>query len=551
MPQTASAPQPTTTVADNSAFGGPNAAQAAAANAALAKAPSSPLLVTSAASRTTTAGNVASLNTAATNAAAGNAAAVTPAAGTPGSSTNGGPNAQKNTPTGTSVAPSSSTSSSTTTAPAGTTQVTLPSGAIGFYNQSNNTMTDSTGNPLTYNNATGAWIDPSTGVPPVAATPAASDSTDGTDSSGVNETDIASAVSGLPPSLQAFYGSNLTQLAQQQQNAKNVLAQAQATLANDPAASAAVAAISAKYDVLIQAMNLKNKQVLGKASTSVGAFGGLGVMSTSFMSDEMDAASGRISNLVSEQQNAILAAQAAYSKEDLAAFNSAMDNYNKTITAMNTALSDLNTATDKAVTATQNQQKIDAAASKAAVTNDVTLSTNLGTAIAKNLSDAGVTDPTQVASYIQQMAQQYGITDPAILQSAVVKAQQDAQKASDTSANTLSEIQKRNQPKVVSPKSTGGGTDGAYTYTGDDIATYTNFLNKGGTADGQSYAARGTDSYVDPGAYIYAYEDWIGNGGTPAGFIKKFPITNVNPASYGELPAGLQPKAKTTAAAPL
>jgi hypothetical protein len=93
-----------------------------------------------------------------------------------------------------------------------------------------------------------------------------------------------------------------------------------------------------------------------------------------------------------------------------------------------------------------------------------------------------------------------------------------------------------------SGSNTGGGTDGGYVYTGDDIASGTSFLNEGGTlADGTVFNGRGTDGYVDPGAYVLLYNNWIKQNGTPQGFLKKFPLKNVNPVSYPSLPLALQP----------
>lgn len=453
--------------------------------------PPAPLLTTSAASRSTTSQNMATLTGAVNNAAAGNAVSA------------------------------GQTTAGTGTATPGSGSTATPGGGTGIVpvnptaDQLANRTTDATKTPA--------------------------DSTGGTD-------DISAAVSGLPPSLQKLYGDNIANLQQEHTDAKATLVQAQATLANDPAATAAVNAISAKYDVLIQAMQLKNKQVLGKASSAVGAFGGLGVMNQSFLSNQMDAAQGRISNIISQQTNATLAAQAAYGKQDLAAFNSAMDNYNKTISDMNTALRDLSAATDKQIKDVQAQAKIDAAAQKQAVTTDISKSANLGTSLAKTLSDAGITDENQVNAYVQKMAEQYGITDPEILKSAVITAQQTTQKANDAHANTVSTIAKRNQPKAGSTK--GSGTDGTYKYTSDDVSSYSALLNQGGQdPNGTAYGARGTDGYVDPGAYVAALNDWTANGGTPAGFAKKFPVkSNINPTSYAKLPAAIRPAAASVSA---
>lgn len=516
-------------VAENTAFGGPSAAQAAAANTAIANAggsSASPLISTSSASRSTTANNVASLNTA-VNAAA---------AGAPGSSTNGGANAQKDTATGTSVTPGITINTGSSQPAANTSLYTYK-----LANGNEVQIGDPTINKDMLAGAT--YVGGGSGKDPLATS-----TTDNGDSSA----DTSSAVSGLPPSLQALYQKNLQDLSDQQTYAKSVLDQARATLANDPAATAAVQAISDKFDILIDQMTKANNQSLGRAGSAVAAFGGLGSMSQNFLTDQMNLATQRISALTTQKQNAILSAQAAYNKQDLSAFNAAMTAYNKTISDMQNSLVDLNNAADKAITQNQAQQRIDATNAKNTVTTEISMAKNLGTSLAKNLADAGVTDPAQEQAYVEQMAQEYGISDPAILHSAVVTAQQAQAKADLAEKNTLSTIAKRNEVKAPSGGTTKPKVDGSFSYTTADTATYSNFLNKGGaTPDGVTYNKRGSDSYVDPGAYIYAYNDWIKQGGTPAGFVKNFPVaSNVNPASYSLLPAGIQPKAKVTASAP-
>ena len=49
----------------------------------------------------------------------------------------------------------------------------------------------------------------------------------------------------------------------------------------------------------------------------------------------------------------------------------------------------------------------------------------------------------------------------------------------------------------------------------------------------------GPDGYVDPGVYLTLYQNWPG---TTSDFLSKFPVKNVNPASYGLLPEALRPK---------
>lgn len=549
-----SAPAASTTVVDNSAFGGPTAAQAAAANAVIAS---------SSASRAATTGNINTLQTALNN--------VPPPAGAPGSSTNGGANAQQNTPTGTSLpastqsnpanntqTPASTTSTPAFTPPTGATQTTLPNGTTAYYTPANGTtpetMTDASGKPLSYSQAAGGWIDPTTGVAPVAAPATSTDG--GSSGSDVN----SSAVAGLPTNLQAIAKANLDNLDNQYDQAQAAVTAAAANLANDPALAGAISSIQAQYKVLYDAMGLKNQQVLGRASSEVGAFGGLGVMSQSFLSDEMDSAQTRLSDIIAKEQSAIISAQAAYNKGDVAALNAATSQLKDAQTAKSAAVSELLTATNNAVKTAQAQQKIDQSATNSQITNDIKNAKGVADSLAAKLTASGVTD---LSSYdYSDLASQLGISSPEILAAAVEAAGAAATKGTLANANVTSEITDRDSNAANTTTKTniavnkannptaakGGGKDGAYTYTSDDISTYTNLLNEGGTGpNGTKYAARGTDGFVDPGAYTAALSDWVSNGGTPVGFAKKFPVVgNVNPASYSALPAAIQPKAAAT-----
>lgn len=386
---------------------------------------------------------------------------------------------------------------------------------------------------------------------PISVTPGASDSGSGGGASAGDQYDSAVA-SITDPGLQAQFKTQLQAQDQQVQQAQANLTSAQALSQNDPAATAAISAIQAKYEQQIQLMTAKNTQLIGRANTSVAAFGGLGPMGQDFLSNEQADADARISNLQAEEQDAVTKAQIAYQTQDAKALNQAMTAYDAANKAKLTALNDLLTASNKQVTQMQAQQKIDAAAAKQSVTLDVSKSTNLAAEIAKNISDAGITDAGQVTQYIQGVAQEYGITNPDILASAVTKAQQTAQKASDASSNTADTIANRDARTAIAaqkknnPTSTkGSGTDGTYKYTQSDVDSYSALLNQGGSGpDGTAYNGRGTDGYVDPTAYVAALKDWTSNGGTPAGFAKKFPVkANINPTSYSLLPKAIQPAA--------
>lgn len=460
----------------------PTPAPAASSNKAL--------LVTSNAARSATAANTTKLQ------------AATSSLYTPASTANGGGTAQQTTPNG------------NTTTPATTINI------------------GSTGNPVVQQ--------PATGQDPAATA---------TNPDGTPKTSNADAVSSIKdPAIASQYKASLDALDQQKTQAQANIDAAQATVANDPAANAAIQSIKDKYAVLEQALSAKNGQVIGQANTSVAAFGGLGVMSQNFLNDQSAKAEQRMSSLVAQEQDLILKAQIAYQTKDQKALNDAMTQYDKVNADKLKAINDLLSQVNKQVTQAQAQQRLDATAQKQTLTTDVTTSTNIATSIAKNIADSGITDQAQIDSYIQDAATQYGISNPEILSSAIQKAQAAADKAALSAKNTNSIITKRNQPKAAgaAKKVAGSGTDGSYSYTADDISAYKGLINSGGVGpDGTKYNARGGDTYVDPGAYTAAYTDWKAHGGTPAGFLKKFPISDVNPASVSKLPSELQPKTKT------
>lgn len=364
--------------------------------------------------------------------------------------------------------------------------------------------------------------------------------------------------SGLPPSIANAYKDTLTQQDQNITDAQTTLEQAKATLTNDPAATQAASLIQQQYGVLIDAMKAKNNILLGSAKVNAARNGSLQYandMEESFMSSEMDAASSRLATLVGQEQAALLKSNTAYQNDDVKAFNTAQTALDKATKDKTDTIGKLLTATQNQVKAVQAQQKIDAATKKNALASDVTTSSKIAAGMADAIATAGLKDPAQIDAYLQAVATKNGITNVDILKSALVTAQQAKAKADLAAENTESTIANRGKTKAASTaKAKGGGTDGGYAYTGDDISTYTDLLNTGTvggqTVNGVTYGARGSDGYVDPGAYTAVYNDWIKNGGTAAGFAKKFPPkATVNPASYSSIPAAIRPTTTTSSAA--
>lgn len=152
-------------------------------------------------------------------------------------------------------------------------------------------------------------------------------------------------------------------------------------------------------------------------------------------------------------------------------------------------------------------------------------------------------DAADKEAFIQAVAKKYNL--PVL---SLVQALKDEKTKRDSDALDVADKKSiiANRNKTSGGATTlKGGTDGTYKYTGDDLNAYKSLIENGGTGpDGRPYNGRGGDTYVDPYAYKAVYEDWKSNGGTPAGFLKKFPLSNVNPDSYHLLAPELQPKKK-------
>lgn len=371
-------------------------------------------------------------------------------------------------------------------------------------------------------------------------------STDGTTDNGDGTTTlpggtkIASGLVSVWNTTGAYLDNSIAQ-------AKASLTSAMATLKHDPAAAMAIQQIMQKWDQQIVAQKQNNAFILGSAVENSARSGGLqyaNEMDSKFMGDEQQKALDRVTNLVSQETSAVLTAQAAYKKGDVAAFNAASTALEKAQNDKTSAITKLLDESDKILKQKTDAVKAAEATQKNTLSTDVTTSSKIAAGMIVALKQKGITDPDQVNAYVQEMAKENGITNSNILAGALATAQQTADKTDASIRNTNSTITKRGTSGgSPAPK---GGTDGAFSYTADDVSQYTSFLNKGGSGpNGSSFAGRGADGFVDPGTYNASYQDWIANGGTPQGFVKKFPITNVNPSSYATLPLAIQPKTKS------
>jgi len=362
------------------------------------------------------------------------------------------------------------------------------------------------------------------------------------------------------PATKAAYDSAMSSVNDEVSQAQANLESVSKTLTDDPAAQTAVTMIADKFNRQAELVATRNNMILGKAST----FNGNGMqfapeMRANFMNYEQTKASERIQDVLTAEAQATMKASEAVRNGDVKALSAATKAMQ---TASQDKIKEINTllkATNDHVKALASQAKADQQAKVQQVSMDVKTSSGIAASVAKAINDSGITDPKVLDSYIRGMAQDSGITNPEILRGAIEKANQTQSKIDLSAKNTADAIANRDKRTTIAgqkkaaagaktPAAKGGGTDGAYKYTADDIAAYSNLMNNGGTApDGTKFNGKGDDKYVDPGAYKAALSDWVKNGGSPQGFVKKFPITSVNPASYSDLPDAVKPKAKAAA----
>lgn len=252
--------------------------------------------------------------------------------------------------------------------------------------------------------------------------------------------------SGIDPVLKKQYDEALAGLDDGITQAKANLEAAKANLANDPAAQAAVDAIMKKYDQQIELMKKKNTALIGSYKTNAARSGSLQYandMYSSFLSEEQDKASQRVTDLITEETQLVLKTQQAYKDGNIKALAQATKDYETANKEKIAAIDKLLTATDKMVKQQQAEEKAQIAKDKQAITDDIRVSTAIGKTLADTIIKSGVTDPKQIDEYVIAMAEKSGITNPDILRSAVLKAQGDAAKADLSAQNTKSIITNR------------------------------------------------------------------------------------------------------------
>jgi hypothetical protein len=188
--------------------------------------------------------------------------------------------------------------------------------------------------------------------------------------------------------------------------------------------------------------------VVGRANTSVAASGGLGVMNDNFMSAEMDAANGRISDLINQENDMLLKTTIAYKDGDIKALNAAQTAYDKANTDKLKAISDLATAANNAVKLSQAQAKIDAQALKDGIANDNKVSLGIAGSAVDQITNSGLKGK-DLETYVQELATANGISNPAILQTAIDTEQAKRTKGNLANKNVQSTINNRGKSSTV------------------------------------------------------------------------------------------------------
>lgn len=240
------------------------------------------------------------------------------------------------------------------------------------------------------------------------------------------------ATPGLDPALSKAYNDSIDAMTKQLNSAQSTLDAAKATAANDPALQAALDSISNKYNALIADMQNKNKIMLGNANTSMAAFGGLGPMSQSFLSDQSQRASDRVAQLQMEEDNLKLQTKVAYDQKNAKAVTDAQAEYDRVNLEKTNAIKDLLKAVSDQQKQTQDAERADAKlkydtftkpiqdlateARKAGATDDVIKKISGATSVEQAIQLAGDSIQTStnpdIAQYLfyKQQATQSGTT---------------------------------------------------------------------------------------------------------------------------------------------
>lgn len=256
---------------------------------------------------------------------------------------------------------------------------------------------------------------------------------------------------GGDPAVYKLLNDNIEAMSKSATDAKLAMDAAAATLNDDPAAQAAAENIKRQFDVLIQQMKDKNNILIGsygKNSARSGMLQYANEMDTDFKSMEFDKATARVTDLLQKELDAINKSNAAYKSGNVKALDAATKEYQKTLEDKQKAIMDLNKSINDAVKLGNDEAKAAAAQAKQQITDDIRVSTALGSNIADAILKTGIKDEAKIDEYIANMAEEAGIENVEILKSAVIKAQQALKKTNlQNESLQLTVNKKKNPPK--------------------------------------------------------------------------------------------------------
>ncbi len=270
----------------------------------------------------------------------------------------------------------------------------------------------------------------------------------------------------MDPNLVSQYKDTLTSMDQQINDAKSTLASVAATMNNDPAALAAINQITAQFDQQMEIMKNKNSMVLGRASTAIAAYGGLGQMSNDFMSVEQNNALDRMNTIKNNELSAVLKAAAAYKKGDVAAFDAASKQLDSLTKEKSDALNKLMTEANNNTKTLQAQQKIDQSQSKQNFTDMNNYAKSSAAGITSATKGMNAADKAAfINSFVSQTVKSMNLSGAeantflGMINGQTQTASQTADKTAASLANTASNITSRKQKdQIAADKASNGGT---------------------------------------------------------------------------------------------
>lgn len=330
----------------------------------------------------------------------------------------------------------------------------------------------------------------------------------------------------------------------------------------DATTQALLQSITATYDARLKKMEDMNARYLeGKRISGIatGRSRYTPMMEEGILSTEEMDGQARLAELEAEKLGLIVKAKQARDDLSIKQFNEYMgllDKKNKDAVDTITKLHQMAVDRDNALIA---RERAEREAKQGELNYQQDLATSLARDAFKNL--AGLSEEEQQA-YISKLAMDKGI-DPSLLDGAIqdyrdkeeTQNSQIAQREASASAREQQIAISRErlgleaervaiaQEKASKTGSDKTYTDGKLTYSESDINTSESLLQNGGEFNGVMYNPAGSDDgYSDPYLYKALFDYWIYQGGTKAGFVKKFPPKDYINSSASNLPDFLMPQ---------